>query len=222
MENLPINILDIGVMVFLILSAIIGLIFGFINGGLFIISWLGAAFTTIIAFPYIKPFAREYIENKFFADVAGGIAIFIITIILLFLVSSIIGGWVRNSRLNVLDRSLGMVAAITISSFLLLGAYVIVENIWPVKKQPVWITKSKIFPILRIGAHTMNNVLPEDLKIKTMEIIENKTDKTLEMIEKETYERFVRPKTKDPSFQNRNGYSSKERRGIENFIERIE
>jgi membrane protein required for colicin V production len=222
MENFPINILDISVTVFLILSGIIGIIFGFINGGLFVISWLSAALSTFFAFPYVKPFARNYIEHEFFADVAGGIAIFITTIILLFLISSIIGGWVRNSRLNVLDRSLGMAVAVAISSLLLMGINIVAENIWPQRKQPAWMTASKILPVVRIGARFLNSALPENLKIKTMEVIGNKTDKTLEMIEKETYERFVRPKTKDPEIQNRTGYSSKERRGFDNLLERTQ
>ena len=65
MENLPINILDIGVIVLLVLGAIIGLALGFVRGGLFVLSWLGSAIVTIFAFPVIRPYARQYIENEF-------------------------------------------------------------------------------------------------------------------------------------------------------------
>ena len=98
MENLPINILDIGVIVLLVLGAIIGLALGFVRGGLFVLSWLGSAIVTIFAFPVIRPYARQYIENEFFADLAGGVLVFIATLVVLFLLSSVIGGWVRNSR----------------------------------------------------------------------------------------------------------------------------
>ena len=72
MESMPMNILDIGVIVLLLVSAILGLILGFIRGGLFIISWLGSLISLILLFPYVKPYSRQYIENHFFADLASG------------------------------------------------------------------------------------------------------------------------------------------------------
>ena len=121
MEHLPMNTLDIGVIIFLILSGITGLILGFVRSGLFVLSWLSSAITAILAFPHVSPYARQYIESEFFADLLGGIAVFITTLILLFLLSSVIGGWVHNSRLNALDRSLGMVSGIATASILLTG-----------------------------------------------------------------------------------------------------
>ena len=43
MENLPINGLDIGVIAVLFVGALIGLAVGFVRGGLFVLSWLGAS-----------------------------------------------------------------------------------------------------------------------------------------------------------------------------------
>ena len=43
MENLPINGLDIGVVAVLFVGALVGLAVGFVRGGLFVLSWLGAA-----------------------------------------------------------------------------------------------------------------------------------------------------------------------------------
>ena len=100
MEILPINSLDISVSIFLLISALTGLILGFIRGGLFIISWLGSAVSVLLIFPHIKPYARQYIENNFVADLSSGIVIFLVTLVILFLLSSVIGSWVRNSRLN--------------------------------------------------------------------------------------------------------------------------
>ncbi len=220
MENLPMNILDIGVIVLFVLGAIIGLMLGFVRGGLFVVSWLGSAISTIIAFPFIRPYARQYIENEFFADLAGGIAVFIVTLIVLFLLSSVVGGWVRNSRLNALDRSLGMVAGIATAALLLAGGYIIAENIWPPKKQPNWMVEAKTLPLIRTGARALNDVLPEDFKVMGAEAAKNVSTKTRKLIEKETYERLVRPTTKKSDVQDRSGYDSKERRGIENLLDR--
>jgi membrane protein required for colicin V production len=222
MEHLPMNTLDIGVIAFLILSAITGLILGFVRGGLFVLSWLSSAITTILAFPHVSPYARQYIESEFFADLLGGIAVFITTLILLFLLSSVIGGWVRNSRLNALDRSLGMVSGIATASILLTGGYIIAENIWSKNKQPTWILEAKTLPLIRTGARALNNILPTDFQIKTKEAIEGNTSKTRKLIEKETYDRFIRPNNKNPSLKDRSGYDNKERSGIENLFDRTQ
>ena len=123
-ENFSMNIVDIGVIILLAVGSMTGLILGFVRGGLFVISWLGAAIATFMSFPYLKPYSRQYIEHDFFADITAGLIIFIITLIILFLLSSIIGGWVRNSRLNALDRSLGMLTGIIISSIIMAGSYI--------------------------------------------------------------------------------------------------
>jgi membrane protein required for colicin V production len=222
MENLPMNILDIGVIALVIVSAIVGLILGFVRGGLFVVSWLGSAISTIIAFPYVRPYARQYIESDFFADLAGGIAVFIATLIILFLLSSVIGGWVRNSRLNALDRSLGMLAGIATAGILLAGAYIIAENIWPPKKQPSWMVEAKSLPLIRNGARALNDVLPDDFKVKATEALESGTAKTRELLEKESYEQFVRPKTKNSDVQDRDGYGKKVRGGMENLLDRTQ
>lgn len=222
MENLPINILDIGVIVLLVLGAIIGLALGFVRGGLFVLSWLGSAIVTIFAFPVIRPYARQYIENEFFADLAGGVLVFIATLVVLFLLSSVIGGWVRNSRLNALDRSLGMLAGIATAGILLAGGYIIAENIWPPEKQPTWMVEAKSISLIRTGTRALNDILPEDFKIMGADAAENMSAKTRELIEKEAYERLVRPTTKNSGVGDRSGYDKKERRGIENLLDRTQ
>tara|TARA_B100000315_G_scaffold249408_1_gene280575 strand:+ start:4678 stop:5346 length:669 start_codon:yes stop_codon:yes gene_type:complete len=222
MENLPMNILDIGVIVVLILGAIIGLALGFVRGGLFVLSWLGSAVVTIFVFPHLRPYARQYIEHEFFADLAAGIAVFIATLIVLFLVSSVVGGWVRNSRLNALDRSLGMLAGIATAALLIAGSYIIAENIWPPEKQPSWIKDAKSLPLIRTGARSLNKLLPEDFKVMGAEAADNVSAKTRELIEKEAYEKLVRPTNRNSSVPDRSGYDKKERRGIENLLDRTQ
>ena len=222
MENLPMNILDIGVIALFALGAIIGLILGFVRGGLFILSWLGSAISTIIAFPHVRPYARQYIENEFFADLAAGIAVFIITLIILFLLSSVIGGWVRNSRLNALDRSLGMVAGIATAALLVAGGYIIAENIWPPKKQPSWMTEAKTLPLIRTGASALNDVLPDDFKVMATEAADKVGAKAQEIGKKEAFEQFVRPKIKNSDVQDRSGYDKKVRGGMEKLLDQTQ
>jgi len=222
MENLPMNILDISVVVVLFLGAIIGLALGFVRGGLFVLSWLGSAVVTIFAFPHLRPHARQYIEHDFFADLATGVAVFIATLIVLFLVSSVVGGWVKKSRLNALDRSLGMLAGIATAALLISGGYIIAENIWPPEKQPNWIKDAKSLPLIRTSVRSLNEILPEDFKAMGTEATDNVSAKTRELIEKEAYEKLVRPTNRNSNVPDRNGYDKKERRGIENLLDKTQ
>ena len=216
------NVFDISVIILLALSAITGLILGFVRGGLFLISWLGAAITTFIAFPYAKPYSRQYIEHDFFADVTAGLIVFIITLVIFFLISTIVGGWVRNSRLNALDRSLGMLAGVVVSSFIIVGGYILFEQIWPPKKQPIWILQAKVLPLVRNGAQVLNQLLPVHFQIAATKLIQSKTSGTRKKIEREAYERFIRPNNKGVGVQDRSGYNKKERREIENLLDRTQ
>ena len=222
MENFPINILDIGVIVLVILGAITGLILGFVRSGLFIISWLGSAIITFISFPYVKPFARQYIERDFFADITAGFVVFIISLIILFLLSSVVGSWVRNSRLNALDRSLGMLAGIITTSILLAGSYIVAEKIWPSKKKPDWLVTAKVLPLIRNGAQALNKLIPENFQSEATKVIGAETSKTRKLIEREAYDRLIRPTNKKSNVQDRSGYDRKERRGIENLLDRTQ
>ena len=222
MDILPMNVLDIGAIVFLLLSAIIGLILGFIRGGLFVISWLGSLMSLILLFPHVKPYSHRYIENDFFADVAGGATIFILTLIIFFLISSIIGGWVRNSRLNSLDRSLGMLAGLFTATVILATSYLISQHIWPEKNQPAWMVNSKSIVLIRKVAEELDELLPHHIETKARNILKNKKTETHRMIEKRAIERLVNPLNKNSITKDRKGYDKKERRGFENLLDRTE
>ena len=220
-ESLPLNPVDIGVVIELLLGALVGLALGFVRGGLFIVSWTGAGVATIFSLPVVRPYARQYIDDRFFADLMAGVAIFLFALVILFLISSVIGGWVRNSRLNALDRSLGMVAGLATSVLLLAGAYVVTENIWPGNKQPSVIQEAKVTPMIRASAQLLNDLLPKDLKILGAEAVGTVTGKTKEAVEKRVFERLVRPDTPKSGDEERPGYDTKERNTLERAIDRL-
>ena len=222
MENVPasMNGLDIGIIVGLGLGALIGLGIGFVRGGLFILSWLGAATATIFGFAHVRPYARQQIESEFFADLAGGAAIFIVTLIILFLLSSIIGGWVRKSRLNALDRSLGMLGGLATTALIIAVAYVAIEKSFPPKEQPPWLREARSIPLIRTGSRILNDVLPEEFRLITEEAIDDATTKSKDVLEKKRLlERLVQPEKDKSDVSDRQGYDKKERREIDRLLQ---
>ena len=115
-----------------------------------------------------------------------------------------------------------MLAGIVIASLLLATGYIITENVWPPKKHPPWIQEAKSLYLIRKGAQALSQILPEYLKNKAKEVLGENTAKTRKFIEKEAIDRFVRPRNKNSTPKDRSGYDKKERRGIENLLDRTQ
>ena len=222
MEQIPINILDLGIILFLSIGALIGLILGFVRGGLFIFSWLGSAITTMLLFPKTRPLLNKYIDNPFIADLGCGAALFIISLIILFLVSSIISSWVRNSRLNALDRSLGMIAGIFIASLILVLSFDISGKFWLASKQPVWLTEAKSLILLKEGSNLLGKVLPHHFNMLTSKAINDSTSRTKKLIEEKAFDLLIQPNNKNLNIRDRDGYNKKERQGIKNLLDQTD
>ncbi len=220
MDTLANNGFDIAAALILFLGALIGLAVGFVRGGLFIMSWLGAAAVTLFGFTTIRPIARQYIDNTLFADIAGGAVLFIGALIVFFLISSILGGWVRNSRLNALDRSLGMMAGLATGALALAVAYMGAEQIWTPDKQPKWMKDARSVPLIRTSAYMLNDVLPADFKLMSRRAASAAAQESQELIEKKkAFDRLIQPSAKDDNAQDRSGYDNKERKSLDRLIE---
>ena len=160
MDSLPINVMDLTVIGTIVVCALIGLLVGFVKSGLFVLSWIGAIAATYFGFSTAQPYARDLIDHELFADIAAGVALFLPTLIALFLVSSIIESWVRHSRLSALDRSLGMVAGLATGAFMVCVVYSLVETTWSDAERPAWAEGAKSLPLVRAGAALLREVMP--------------------------------------------------------------
>ncbi|MDP6390601.1 MAG: CvpA family protein [Alphaproteobacteria bacterium] len=160
MDNLPINVMDLAVIGTIVACTLIGLLVGFVKGGLYVVSWLGAIAATFFGFAAVQPYARELIDHQLLADIAAGVALFLPTLIALFLVSSIVESWVRRSRLSALDRSLGMVAGLATGAVLVCVVYSLVETTWSETERPEWVESAKSLPFVRAGADLLQGLMP--------------------------------------------------------------
>jgi len=214
------NWFDIAVASALFLGALIGLAVGFVRGGLFVLSWLGAALATVLGFTTVRPYARGYIENPMFADLAAGAALFVGTLIVLFLVSSVLGGWVRASRLSALDRSLGMVSGLATVALALAVAYMAAEHVWTPEQQPKWMSEARSVPLIRTSAYMLNDALPDEFKLIQRTSAQRAAQESRDLLErKRAFDRLIQPSSKDADAQDRSGYDNKERRSLDRLID---
>ena len=158
MDNLPITIADIGIVTVLAISGLFAYARGFVHEVLSVGGWVGAIFATIFGLPYIKPHARDLIPYELAADLAGGAAIFIVTLVLLSFVTRAVSKRVKDSALNAIDRSLGFVFGLARGAVVVALAYILVEWMMPPADQPAWLRDARAMPLVEDGADLLRDL----------------------------------------------------------------
>ena len=162
-NDLPINVVDIGVLLILLVSAVLAYARGFVHEVLSVGGWVGAIFATFYGFPYAKPFARKYIALDLAADLVAGTVIFIVTLVFLSLITRAIAKQVQASALNVLDRSLGFLFGLARGAVLVCVAYIGLELMVPEEDHPAVIRDARTMQLIKPGAALLKSLVPDHI-----------------------------------------------------------
>jgi membrane protein required for colicin V production len=152
---------DLIIIAILALSALLAFMRGFVREVLSIGAWVGAALATIYGFPIAQPYARKYIEVALFADIAAGVAIFVVALIVLTILSHALSRNVRDSALGAVDRSLGLLFGLVRGAVLVCLAYLVMAWAIPQEDRPAWIAEARTLPLVQQGAGLLLKILPE-------------------------------------------------------------
>jgi membrane protein required for colicin V production len=152
---------DLIIIAILALSALLAFMRGFVREVLSIGAWVGAALATIYGFPILQPYARKYIEVALFADIAAGVAIFVLALILLTVLSHALSRNVRSSALGAVDRSLGLLFGLVRGAVLVCLAYLVMAWAIPQEDRPTWVAEARTLPLVQQGASLLLKILPE-------------------------------------------------------------
>lgn len=211
LNNLPVNVIDIGVLLILLISAVLAYARGFVHEVLSVGGWIGAIFATFYGFPYAKPIAREYISLDLAADLTAGIVIFIATLVFLSLVSRSIAKRVQASALNVLDRSLGFLFGLVRGAALVCVAYIGLELLVPKDEQPTVIRDARTMQLIEPGAAFLKKLVPDHITGRTG------TDKPAS--QGLDLEKLVAPEPKQSDIPPREGYDAEQRKSLERLLD---
>jgi membrane protein required for colicin V production len=115
-----------------------------------------------VFYPSAEPYAADLIGPGLFASVAAGLAIFLVSLIVLIVGAHLISKVVRGSALGSIDRSLGFL-------FGLFCGYLVLSALWlgyawviPAFDRPAWIREAQSLPVIQAGADALATVLPAD------------------------------------------------------------
>lgn len=164
MEFLGISIFDLAVFGVAGLAGLIGLLAGFIRGGLFLASWILAIVATLLAYPTVLPWVAEYFDKEWMAMLAAAGGTFLVSLLVLMLVSQLVARAVRSSHLNMLDRSLGLLAGVAVAIAVMSVIYLPIGANFPEGDYPNWIRDAKTRPIIEATSILLLHLIPEDLR----------------------------------------------------------
>lgn len=100
---------DVGVGVLVLISAILATSRGLTREVLSLATWAGSAVIAVWMWQYHPEIARGYVREEIVADMATIVLSFIISLIVLHLVTMRIADFVVDSKIGPLDRTLGFV-----------------------------------------------------------------------------------------------------------------
>ena len=221
MEASPINLADIAVVLVILISGLLAFFRGLVHEVLAVISWIGAALATIYGFPYARPYATDLITVPLIADMVAGVGIFLVTLILLSVLTNFIAHRIRQSALGPLDRSLGLIFGFLRGAALIAVAWVVFALLMPREDHPQWLVEAKVRPLVERSAVLLVSILPERLRRELGTISDTAQDGLEDLQGIQDFQNMLNPPAKDDATAGEPGYNSRERNEMRRAIEGI-
>jgi membrane protein required for colicin V production len=163
---IPKTLLDVAVLTILGISILIAMYRGFVREILAIFAWVGAGFATYFAFQHVESYFQKWISHPLIADIAAGLSVFVLVLILLSFVAHGLSSWVQKGALNTPDRFLGIVFGTVRGLLIVCCIYLLVVWSYTKKGYPEWLTQSSYVPMLQKTSEVFLTFVPEEARKK--------------------------------------------------------
>ena len=164
---MPAYVVDIVVIAVVALSALFAFVRGFLREILSIGAWVAAGVATWFGLPLLRPFGRQYIEIELIADVATGVVIFVVVLVVASIISHFLTRGVRESALGPLDRSLGLLFGVFRGALIVCLALLVVDNFYAPDNRPDWLKDARTLPVVQAGANILRGLVPQSVVAQT-------------------------------------------------------
>lgn len=160
---MPITLLDIILIGVMLISALLAMIRGFMREVLSIAAWAAAAVATILLYNRLLPIAKANIPSDMLATVAVVGGIFLITLLLVSIVTVRISDMILDSRIGALDRTLGFLFGLARGLIIVVVAFLFFAWLVPSNKQPDGVRNAKSRVVLENTGEWLQALLPQDM-----------------------------------------------------------
>ncbi len=159
---MPITLLDIVLIAVMLVSGLLAMVRGFMREVLSIIAWIVAAGATLYSYSKLLPYARQYFNNDVVATVAVVGGVFLLTLIVVSILTVRISDMVLDSRVGALDRTLGFLFGLARGLVIVVVAVLFFTWLVPDRSQPEWVKSAKSRVVLAATGQWLVSMLPED------------------------------------------------------------
>ena len=154
---------DLVVLAVLAVSGLLAFSRGLVREVLGLAAWAGAIYIAWRALPLARPHVEQWLgPGTPWIDPAAFGAIFLVSLIILMIISRWLSSLVRDSAIGGLDRTLGLVFGLARGAALVVIAYIIAGMVVQVDRWPEDVRNSQsVWPVY-LGARWVVEHIPED------------------------------------------------------------
>lgn len=163
---------DVGVGILVFISAILATARGLTREVLSLATWAGSALFAVWMWQAHPEIARGYIQEPIVADITTVIVSFIVSLIVLHLLTMRIADFVVDSKIGPLDRTLGFIFGALRGILIAVVVVIFGQWLFPPDTLPKWASESRSLPMLNSLGDTLIAALPDDLEKQLTDIIQ--------------------------------------------------
>jgi membrane protein required for colicin V production len=135
---------------------------GFMREVLSIAAWGLAALATLYGYSRLLPTVKQYITSDIAAAAVTIVGVFLITLLVISIITVRISDMILDSRVGALDRTLGFLFGLGRGLVIMVVAYLFFAWLVPDRSQPEWVKSAKSKMVLQSTGQWLVAMLPED------------------------------------------------------------
>ena len=159
---MPITLRDGVLLAVMLISGLLAMIRGFMREILSIGAWGVAALVTLYSYPRVLPLAKQYITSDMVATGASVGGVFLLTLLIVSIITVRISDMVLDSRVGALDRTLGFLFGLGRGLIIVVVAFLFFAWLVPDRSQPEWVRGAKSKVVLQSTGQWLMSMLPDD------------------------------------------------------------
>jgi membrane protein required for colicin V production len=159
---MPVTLLDILLLVVMLISGLLAMIRGFMREILSIGAWIVAALVTLYGYARALPIAQGYFNSNMVAAAVTIGSIFLLTLLIVSVITVRISDMILDSRVGALDRTLGFLFGLGRGLIIVVVAFLFFAWLVPDRSQPEWVRGAKSKVVLQSTGQWLISMLPDD------------------------------------------------------------
>jgi membrane protein required for colicin V production len=159
---MPITLLDVVLIAVMLISGLLAMVRGFMREVLSITAWVLAAAATLYSYSKLLPYAKEYFNSDLVAAITVVGGVFLITLLVVTVLTVRVSDMVLDSRVGALDRTLGFLFGLGRGLIIVVVAFQFFTWLVPDHSQPEWVKGAKSRVVLAGTGQWLLSMLPED------------------------------------------------------------